>query len=143
MESSIVLNCSTYSKNIIDILKIFQQIGWDIYNMEGKVEYLPVGDVDEYDWQYEEISRNKLYEIISEKRARKEQIGVNLFYRNSAIGISLLADATDEILLSLSINRKIIKEKHTDMIWYLENIIYSFLNIGVKLLSYKLQEYED
>lgn len=143
MEASILLNCSTHSENIVDILKIFSQIGWNIYNTQGEVEYLPVGDDDQYDWRCEKISQNKLYDIISQKLVRKEQIGVNLFYNNSAIGISLLAYTTDEILLSLSINRKILKGKHTDMIWYLNNIIYKFFDIGIRLLSYKLEEYED
>ena len=29
------------------------------------------------------------------------------------------------------------------MAWYLENIIYKLLDIGVRLLSYELMEYED
>ena len=142
MEASMLLNFSKYSENIIDVLKVFQQIGWDIYNEQGEVEYLPIGD-DEYDWQCEKIPENKLYEIVSKKITKKEQIGVNLFYNNGVEGISFLADTTDQILLSISINRKILKEKNTDMVWYLENIIYKFLNIGVRLLSYTLEEYED
>ncbi len=143
MEASIILNCSDYSENIMDVLKIFQQIGWNIYNAQGKAEYLPIGDDDEYDWQCEKISKIKLYDIISEKIANKEQIGVNLFYNNGAEGISFMADTTDQILLSISINRKTVNGNNTDMAWYLENIIYKILNIGVRLLSYKLEEYED
>ena len=55
MEALMTLNCSNYSKNIVDILKMFQQIGWNIYNSQGKVEYLPIGDDDEYDWRCEDI----------------------------------------------------------------------------------------
>ena len=142
MEASMLLNFSNYSENIIDVLRVFQQIGWDIYNAQGKVEYLPIGD-DEYDWQCEKIPKIKLYDIVSEKIAKKEQIGVNLFYNSGAEGISFLADTTDQILLSISINRRIINGKNTDMVWYLENIIYKFLDIGVRLLSYSLEEYED
>ena len=68
-------------------------------------------------------------------------IGVNLFYNNGVEGISFLADTTDEILLSLFIYRKIFKGKI--QIWYLKNIIYKFFNIGVRILSYTLKEYED
>lgn len=74
---------------------------------------------------------------------KKEQIGVNLFYNNGAEGISLLTNTTEQIMLSISINRKIIKDKYTDMVWYLENIIYKLFEIDVRLLSYKLEEYED
>ena len=143
MESLIILNCSAYSKNLVDVLKIFQQIGWSIYNQQGKVEYLPIGDDDEYDWQCEEMSEIKLYDVISKKIGNKEQIGVNLFYKNGIEGISIMAYSTDQITLGISVNRRIVKEKYTDMIWYLENIIYKFFDIGVRLLSYKLEEYED
>lgn len=143
MEASIILNCSNYSDNIIDILKLFQQIGWDIYNPQGETEYLPIGDDDEFDWQCEKITEIKLFDIVSEKMAKKELIGVNLFYNNGVEGISLLADTTEQVMLSISINRKINKGKYTDMIWYLENIIYKFFDIGIRLLSYKLEEYED
>lgn len=143
MEALMTLDCSNYSESIVDVLKIFQQIGWYIYNPQGKVEYLPIGDDDEYDWQCKEISENELYDVISEKIAKKEQIGINLFYSKSTEGVSLMAYNTSQIMLSITINRKTIKGKYTDIAWYLENIIYKFLNIDVRLLSYKIEEYED
>lgn len=143
MEATMILDCSSYSDNIIDILKKFKQIGWDIYSQQGETEFLPVGDDAMYEWQCEKISENKLYEIVSKKMALREQIGVNLFYGNGIEGISLLADTTKEIMLSMSINRKTYKENNTDMIWYLENIIYKLIDIGVRISSYKLQEYDD
>lgn len=143
MEALMTLDCSDYSESIADVLKIFQQIGWYIYNLQGKVEYLPIGDDDEYDWQCDEISESELYDIISKKIAGKEQIGINLFYYGGTEGISLIANNTSQILLSITINRKTIKGKYTDMSWYLENIIYKLLKIDVRLLSYKIEEYED
>lgn len=116
MEASMIIDCSGYSENITDILKLFRQIGWDIYNEQEEVD---------------------------EKQAKKEQIGVNLFYNNSVEGISFLANTTEQIMLGISINRKLIQGKYTDMAWYIENIIYKFYDIGVRLLSYKLEEYED
>ena len=143
MEALMILDCSKYSENIVEVLKIFQQIGWYIYNPQGKVEYLPIGDDDEYDWQCDEKSESELYDIISKKIASKEQIGINLFYCNGAEGISLMACDTSQIILSITINRKTVKGKYTDMAWYLQNIIYKFLDIDVRLLSYKIEEYED
>ena len=104
---------------------------------------MPIGDDDEYDWQCDEKSESELYDIISKKIALKEQIGINLFYCNGTEGISLLAYNTSQIILSITINRKTIKGKYTDMAWYLQNIVYKFLDIGVRLLSYKLEEYGD
>ena len=54
-----------------------------------------------------------------------------------------MAANTSQIILSITINRKTIKEKYTDMSWYLDNIIYKFLSIDVRLLSYKIEEYVD
>lgn len=142
MEALMTLDCSNYSENIVEVLKIFQQIGWYIYNPQGKVEYLPIGDDDEYDWQCDEKSESELYDIISKKIASKEQIGINLFYCNGAEGISLMACNTSQIILSITINRKTVKGKYTDMAWYLQNIIYKFVDIDVRLLSYKIEEYE-
>ena len=132
-----------YSKSIIDILKAFKKIGWDIYNLEGKVEYLPVGDNDKYDWQWERMSDTKFYDIISTKIANKERVGVDLFHNSGVEGISLLAYNTNQITLSIFINRKLMDERHTDMVWYLKNIVYRLMDIGVELLSYSLKEYED
>ena len=143
MEALMTFDCSNYSENIVEVLKIFQQIGWYIYNPQGKVEYLLIDDDDEYDWQCDEKTESELYDIISKKTASKEQIGVNLFYCNGAEGISLMACDTSQIILSITINRKTVKGKYTDMAWYLQNIIYKFLDIDVRLLSYKIEEYED
>ena len=118
MEAFMILDCSNYSKNLVDILKLFQQIGWDIYNPQGKVEYLPIGDNDMYDWQCEEMSETKLYDIIAEKIAKKEQAGVDLYYNNGIEGVSFLAHTTDQI-------------------------IYKLWDVGVRLLSYTVKEYED
>ena len=62
-----------------------------------------------------------------------------------------MAANTSQIILSITINRKTIKGKYTDMSWYLESIIYKFLSSDVRLLSYKIEgllsykieEYED
>ena len=73
MEALMSLDCSNYSESIADVLKIFQQIGWYIYNPQGKVEYLPIGDDDEHDWQCDEISESELYDIISKKLLTKNR----------------------------------------------------------------------
>ena len=143
MEALMTLDCSAYSENIADILRIFQQIGWHIHNPQGKVKYLPIGDDDKYDWQCDEISESELYDVISKKMEGKEQIGVNLFYCNGTEGLSLMAYNTSQTILSITINRKTVKEKYTDMSWYFENIVYKLLNADVRLLSYKIEEYED
>lgn len=114
-----------------------------IYNHQGEIEYLPIDDNDMYDWQCKKISESELCDIVSKKVENKEPIGVNLFYNNGSEGISFLAGSTEEILLSISIYRRIITGRNTDMAWYIENIIYKLLNLGVRLLSYRFEEFED
>lgn len=138
-----ILNLSKYSQNIVDIVKVFQKIGWNIYTPQGNVEYLPVGDHDDYNWQSRRMTESEFYDILVEKIAHKEQIGVNLFYNNGIEGITLLADDVSQIMLELEINRKLISGRHTDTIWYLKNIIYKLFEIGIELLSYSLKEYDD
>ncbi len=65
-----------------------------------------------------------------------------MFYEGTE-GISLLAYNTEQILLSIIVNRKLLDKYHTDMGWYLEHIIYKFFECGVNILSYKLEEFED
>ena len=84
MEASISLNCSAYSKDLIEVIKLFKLIGWGIYNSKGQVEYLPVDDNDMYNWQCEIISELELYNIISKKITNGEVVGISLFYNNSS-----------------------------------------------------------
>lgn len=143
MEAIITFNGKAFSESIVDIVKEFQKIGWGILNPQGMVEYLPVGDNERYNWKEENIEESKLYDILLTKIARKEPVGINLFYHGGTEGISMIADNTEEIILGLSINRKIINDNHTDTAWYLENIIYKLLDNGVRLLAYKVEEQED
>ena len=65
------------------------------------------------------------------------------FWKNwKSVTISMTSTVTICICLT-TINRKTVKGKYTDMAWYLQNIIYKFLDIDVRLLSYKIEEYED
>nr|WP_302020474.1 hypothetical protein [uncultured Acetatifactor sp.] len=98
LETSIILDCSSSSDSIIDLLKMMKQIGWDIYNPQGQTEYLPIGDDGMYDWQCEKITESQFYDMVSKKMALREQIGIDLFYKNG-------------IMLSISINRKTVKGK--------------------------------
>lgn len=62
------------------------------------------------------MSENEFYDILANKIANREQIGVNLFYNNGIEGISLLAHNSTAIILGVGINCKRIDEKHTDTV---------------------------
>ena len=123
MEASITINGSCYSDSIIEFVKAFKKAGWDIYNSQGEIEYLPIGDNDKFEWMCEKITETQLYTIITDKVEKNELVGFNLFYKDGGEGISLLAHDTKNILLDVCINRRRIDKQHTDMSWYLEHII--------------------
>jgi len=143
MESFLEIDCSGYSKNIIDILDVFHRIDWWIYNTENEVEYLPIADNDCFNWKCEKISEEEFRNIINTKKRNSELIGLNLFFNNSNIGISMLARDTKNITFGISINCKRLGNGCTDMAWYIENIIYKLVGVGMRIVSYKFGEFED
>lgn len=143
METYIELDCSAHSQSIIDVLIAFQDIGWKIYNSHNKVEYLPYADDENFNWISEELLEEEFYNIVIMKCKNSEIIGVNLFHNIDDVGISMLARDTKNITLGMSINRKKIFGQHTDMVWYLENVIYKLFEAGTRIVSYRFCEMED
>jgi len=78
-----------------------------------------------YNWTTENKTIDQLYEIINLKEHNKETIGVDLYWKDSDIGVKLLIFEPGEILLSIDINRKYI-DKETQLIdfnWYASKIL--------------------
>ncbi len=146
-EPLLILDCSSYSKEITDIIKLFNEIGWVFKN--EKMEYLPLNDCDMYCWQEEALSFDKLFSVVSQKQKNGEQIGVILYQNNSDKGTTFLAKNTDEILLCLDINRKVIDGDfsgiswggdYTDISWYIINIVAKLEKVGCVLQQIKYEE---
>ena len=103
--------------------------GWEIKDTNNKICYLPLNDDDMFDWQEDIFSDTKFTELVFQKENIQEIIGLNIFWSNSNIGISLLIYPNHEISLMLSINRVKINnatEDITDVSWYLEKVIPCF-----------------
>lgn len=145
IEAVIEINCSGYSDRIFDVLMLFDQIGWKYWGSDKKVEYLPLGDVDDYEWQEKCMNEKELEELINLKQDNMEKIGVNLYYQNSFEGLVFLADSTKEIFLNLCINRRIYEEDSygsmTDIGWYIDNIIKKLKKVGCPIDYFKIEEY--
>jgi len=117
------------------IIRCMLDRGWTIVHRE-MIFFLPVGDVDEYDWQEEKISENDfLIEIVKKKEIAKEIIGVDLYWKDTDVGVSMLMFPSYELSFSVSINRSTmdlsdlcLKEKIdiTDVSWYLNTILPCF-----------------
>lgn len=145
-EAMLEINCSRYSEKIIDIISLFNKMGWKYFNSKGEVEYLPLGDDDDYDWQKSVLSDDEVRKVINSKQEHSEKIGLNLYYNNSFVGISLLADNTSQILLNLNINRKTINDTRdalTDVTWYIKHIVQKLEAEGCTIEHFKVEEYVD
>ncbi len=143
MEASITLFFYGKTNNIIDILNLFKKSGWGLLNKEGEMEFLPIGDIGEFEWVNKKNTEEELYTIISQKMVRNEMIGINLFFQNGVEGITLMTEDAHKIVLGLSINRRLINSVNTDMGWYFENLILKLIDNQANLLSYCIEEYND
>ena len=144
-EAILEINCSRYSERIIDVINLLHELGWKYYDIERNIEYLPLGD-DDFNWQKKYITENQLRELVNNKQDNFEQVGLNLYYKNSKEGITLLAKNTKEILIDLNISRKTVensRESITDIGWYFNNIIQRLKERECPIDYIKFEEYVD
>jgi hypothetical protein len=146
-EASFELNCSRFSDNILDIIKLLNSFGWTYYDEDHHAEYLPLGDRDNFDWQMGEMTEGDLYAIIDLKQQRCETVGLVMYYRDTDYGITLLAAGTDDISIIPNINRKTLDEDDrdsvTDVSWYAERIIQKLIWYNCEVDSFQFEEYTD
>ena len=145
-EAILEINCSRYSERIIDVINLLHELGWKYYDIERNIEYLPLGDNDDFNWQKKYLTENQLRELINNKQDNYEQVGLNLYYKNSKEGITLLAKNTKEILVDLNISRKTVensRESITDIGWYFNNIIQRLKERECPIDYIKFEEYVD
>lgn len=145
-EAILEINCSRYSERIVDMIKLFNELGWKYYNTEKKIEYLPFGDDDGFNWQKNFLSENELLELINNKQDNFERVGLNLYYENSGEVLTLLAKNTKEIIIDLNINRRTVennRESITDIGWYFNNIIQRLNEKKCPIDYIKFEEYVD
>lgn len=142
-EAYIKVNCERYSERILDIIMLLKKIEWNIYNNDGLIEYLPIGDIDDFDWQCSNISENDLYDIINFKQSHNEYIGIHLFYNYMESGISFIANSTKEVMMNLNLYRKTNTDNSTDFSWYFNNLILPLRENGCKIDNFTFEEYVD
>lgn len=141
-EAILEINCSRYSERIIDVINLFNEVRWKYYDAEKNIEYLPLGDNDDFDWQKKFLSENELQELINDKQDTFELVALNLYYENSEEGLTLLAKNTKKIAIDLNINRRTVennRESITDIGWYFDNIIQKLKKGTVLLIILNLK----
>lgn len=90
------------------------------------------------------ISVDEIKKIIDKKQRQSEIVGVNLFFNDSGVGMSLLAYTTSKIMFSLNINRKVVgntKDKITDITWYFNNIIIKLQENNCNIDYFQIEDY--
>ena len=145
-EAMLEINCSRYSERIIDVIKLLRECGWNFYNDEKCIEYLALGDNDDFDWQKKFLFQNELEELINKKQDEFEQVGLSWYYDYSDEGLTLLAKSTKVIIINLNINRRTVlndRESITDIGWYFNNIIQRLMERGCAIDYIKFEEYTD
>ena len=145
-EALLELRCVGGSKDIVCLIESLCDAGWTVFNSNGKIEYLPFGDDEDFCWCEDVITEDELKKIISSKQNNNELCGVNLFYRGTDHGVSLLARNIEEVMVSISINRKTISEGNdalSDVEWYFSKIIKVLHEDTSLQISYKFEDYID
>jgi hypothetical protein len=104
--------------------------GWN-FNHFGNIMFLPVGDKDDFDWQYLSYSDEHIEEVLKVVRAKEaadELIGLVLMWQDSEVGTDLLL-SQNRMQASCMVNRKILPpplSRVTDVSWYLERVLGGF-----------------
>lgn len=125
----------------VDLIESLIKGKWRVYNNK-KIGYIPLGDKDDFDWQYDELEIDEFKKIVIEKEKAKETIAVTMFWKNTDIGVHLMIFSQFEISFSLCYNKKILKTiksgRVTDVNWYIERIIRVLEEQGylIEILQY-------
>jgi hypothetical protein len=122
-----LVGSKTKSIPALDIIDVLEHAGWSLAH-DGYTSYLPLGDIDDFDWQSEQnMDQQKFRNIISSKELANELIAVILTWQTSDIGFVFLYHQNKSISISITIERQKITLNDnyaiTDFQWYLEKIL--------------------
>ncbi len=143
VSASIDIKLSEISNERFPAIKILRNLinyGWT-FNDNEKVSYLPIGDMDSYNWQTGKIKEGDLFKAIIEKESNGEIVGVVLTWRESGIGGSCLIWNDKSISFNITINRKLVEgSDRTDFDWYLTKILPALNKDNLNVKSFSCQE---
>ena len=124
----------------LSVLNLFRESQWKFADVQGKKIYLPLHDNESYNWNYESVSDEYLFNIFKQKAKEKEIIGVRLFWENSDLGVDLLLCSDLTMIFSIERgNRPINHYGITDFDWFLSRIIPIFNRvdfIGIECVEF-------
>ena len=127
MSRQVFLDIKIESHETVSAQSIIEQLlrqGWTPLK-NGEILHLPIGDQGDYNWISDAISYEEFCAQTAVKEQKGETIGVNLYWEDTDIGISLLITEPNQLLIDLGINRRYLDESVclTDFNWYAERIL--------------------
>jgi len=114
-----------------DFIESLVEDGWNLVS-DGKIEFLPVGDNGDYDWQTEAVSQAELFDIMKQKESNNEELGIAMHWSNSEKGFSLRIDKDATLSFSFFAGERILEDTHkiADVSWYLNKIVPAISKIA-------------
>jgi len=109
---------------VVSLLEALVSSGWNpIAN--NTINCLPVDDHEMYNWTKINGRISEFYDIVSVKEKANEVIGVDLYWNDTDIGVTLLIFNTHDISFSIDINVKYLDQKAQliDFNWYASKIL--------------------
>jgi hypothetical protein len=130
VSASIVI-ALTESIPAVEIIRKLTIFGWNLTNEYGYVNYLPIGDKDNFDWQAERtMSFEALTKILNAKEQACEIVGVILTWKDTNIGGTFLFQpkkSLETFSMHISIERQkiLLSDGYeiTDFQWYLSKLL--------------------
>jgi hypothetical protein len=120
------VSVSACSKPVLpsEVVALLEAAGWSCV-FQGAVNYLPLGDNGDYEWISSELTSDQMTKILESKEKQKETAGVDLYWKDSDIGVVFHMFKENHLSFGLQINTKYIDEKEylIDYNWYAERII--------------------
>lgn len=145
VQASITISFSIIKGRVspIEIINTLLSKGWT-FNDHGGITYLPLGENEGFDWNFQEkISGDLIMEIIKEKEQRQEVIGVAMTWHNTNTGGLFMFREDNQLSILVNINRKTFPDSGgleiTDVNWYLSRLlpVFSKNNLFVEFFSFE------
>lgn len=124
-------------RTYVDIFNMLLSSNWKNSLDKNYIMLLP-GDID-YSWESYSNNLQEVKKVLESKEKHGEIGGIQLYYDNKKSGVEILFFSSNEISISLSINRKVKFGNHTDIEWYIKNLILP-LEEKFDVTSFKFEE---
>ncbi|WNF04738.1 hypothetical protein [Brevibacillus borstelensis] len=126
----------------LDVIINLLEFGWT-FDDNGHCSYLPLGDIDDFEWKSEVLGKEHLLNVVKEKERMNEIIGVVMTWENTGVGGEFLLWNDGSISLKLNVNRKTTGEnlRFTDINWYLDKLLPALNQRNIKIEAFSFEEH--